>query len=78
MERFIQIDIFGLSVLIENKLGQQAMYTIEPVGVLYQCFVQKRITKKGRWKNKRLIESSRKYIRFEYAENEAGFKIERN
>ena len=78
MKRFIQIDIFGLSVFIENDFGQQIMYTIEPVGEFYQCFVQKRVTKQGRWKNKRLIESSRKYMRFEYAESETGFKIERS
>ena len=78
MDRFTQIDIFGLSVFIENNIGQQILYTIEPVGEFYQCFVQKRISRKGRWKSKRLIESSKTYLRYEYAENDAGFKIERN
>ena len=78
MDRFTQIDIFGLSVFIENNTGHQILYTIEAVGEFYQCFVQKRVTRKVRWKEKRLIESSKKYMRFEYAENEAGFKLERN
>ena len=77
MDRFTQIDIFGWSVFVENNYGQQILYTIEQTGGFYQCFIQKRTSRKGRWKGKRLIESSKKYIRFEYAENEAGFKIER-
>ena len=77
MDRFTQIDIFGLSVFIENNIGQQILYTIEAVGEFYQCFVQKRTTKSERWKSKRLIESSKTYLRFEYAENDADFRIER-
>ena len=76
MGRFIQIDIFGLSVFLENNFGQQVLYTIEQVGELYQCFVQRRGSKGSRWSNKRLVESSKKYLRFEYSDNESGFKME--
>lgn len=75
---FTQIDIFGLSVFIENHIGQQILYTIEPVGEFYQCFIQRRTSRTGRWKGKRLIESSKTYLRFEYAENESGFKLAKN
>ena len=39
MDKFLQIDIFGLSVFVENKHEQQIMYTIEPMDGFYNCFV---------------------------------------
>ena len=77
MNTFIQIDIFGLSVFVENKHGQQIQYTIEQAGELYQCFVQRRHSKSARWSKKRLIESSKKRLKFEYLDTESGFKMER-
>ena len=77
MDKFIQIDIFGLSVFVENKHEQQIMYTIEPMDGFYNCFVQRRASRRSRWSKKRLVESSKQYLKFEYADTESGFKMER-
>jgi hypothetical protein len=71
----LQIDFFGQSVLVENTLGQQILYTIEQVGELFYCSQQKRRTRAGKWSEKRIVDSSQQYMRFEFAETEAGFKI---
>ncbi len=78
MDKFVQIDIFGLSAFVENHIGQQILYTIEPIGEFYHCYIQKRASRKARWKGKRMVESSKTFMRFEYAENEAGFRLERS
>ena len=69
---------FGLSVFLEDKSGQQVLYTIEHENGFYTCFVQRKGSKGSRWKEKRLVESSKKSLRFEYSDNnESGFMIER-
>ena len=78
MARFIQIDLFGLSVFIEDKFGKHTLYTIVHENGFNTCFVQRRASSGARWKDKRIVESSKKSMRFEYAENETGFKIEKN
>lgn len=76
MARFIQIDLFGISVFIEDKFGQQVLYTIEHDNGFYTCFVQRKVSKGARWKDKRIVESSKKSLRFEYSDNnESGFMI---
>ncbi len=75
MKGYTQIDLFGQSVLIENMLGQQILYTIEQVGEIFYCYQQKRRTRSGKWRDKRIVDSSQQSIRFEFAETEAGFKI---
>ena len=77
MDKFTQIDLFGLSVFVENKHGQQLLYTIEQVNGLNYCFVQKRSSQRCRWGLRRLIESSKTTLRFEYEENETGFKLQK-
>lgn len=74
---FTQIDIFGQSVVVENKLGQQLLYTIEQIDGIYHCFVQKRTSYKARWRDKKVVDSSQSFMQFEYAENESGFKLEK-
>lgn len=75
MDKFVQIDIFGLSVFIERNSGEQILYTIEPMDDSYYCHVKKRNSKVSRWSKKRFVTSSKNYIKFEYADNDVGFKL---
>ena len=77
MEKFLTIDLFGQSALIENNIGQQILYTIESVGETFFCYQHKRNSPKAKWKSKRIVDSSNLQMRFEFAETEAGFKIEK-
>ena len=77
MEKFLTIDLFGHSILIENNLGQQILYTIEKLEDRFCCYQQKRNSKNGKWKKKRMVDSSSSYMEFEFAETEAGFRIEK-
>ena len=43
IKHFTQIDLFGLSVFLQNEDGKEILYTIESKdGITNICFVQKR------------------------------------
>ena len=78
IKHFTQIDLFGLSVFLQNEDGKEILYTIESKdGITNICFVQKRKSSRARWSKKRLIESTKDHLKFEYSENETGFRLEK-
>ncbi len=76
MHKYPQIDLFGLSVFLEDKDGMQILYTIEShESSGASCFVQRRKSKRTCWGKKRLIQSSSSLLSFEYTENDQGFQL---
>ena len=78
MKNFTQIDLFGLSVFVENHEGTQIIYTIESTEhAKYNCYVMSRKSSRSAWTKKRLIESGNTVLKFEYAENDMGFRMKK-
>ena len=78
MGHFIQIDLFQQSVLLESDDGRQILYNIELNELhLNCCFIQKRRSKRSKWMKKRLIDSAKEKMIFEYANTDAGFILKK-
>jgi hypothetical protein len=78
MRHLTQIDLFQQSVLLESPDGRQILYTIELNSEhILCCFIQKRKSSKSKWSEKRLVDSAKNELKFEYADTDAGFLIKR-
>ena len=78
MRHITQIDLFQQSVLLESPDGRQILYTIElNSNHIHCCFIQKRKSQKSKWCEKRLVDSSKKPMKFEYEDTDAGFVIQK-
>lgn len=75
VQRFIQIDLFGLSASISFSNGKKIHYFIEDSGKKYRCYVKRKKGKRAEWSEAELVKESEKQIFLVYSETTLGVAL---